>query len=74
MKSSTLVAAFAVACTAANAASPTTDAARIQKIAGTVLEIPMGKEPPLRLSLAQVMKAYNVPGLSVAVIDNYQIV
>ena len=32
--------------------------ARIQKIAGTVLEIPMGeKEPPLRLSLAQLMKA-----------------
>ncbi|MBI2681152.1 MAG: serine hydrolase [Candidatus Solibacter usitatus] len=72
-KFTTLVAVFAVAC-AAYAAPPATETAHIQKIAGTVLEIPMGKQPPLRLSLAQVMKAYNVPGLSVAVIDNYQIV
>ncbi len=31
-------------------------------------------EPPLRLSLAELMKAYNAPGLSVAVIENYKIV
>lgn len=49
--------------------------ARIRKIAATVVEIPMGeKEPPLKLSLDQALKAYNVPGISVAVIDNYQIV
>jgi CubicO group peptidase (beta-lactamase class C family) len=48
--------------------------ARIQKIESQVLDIPMGeKDPPLRLSLAQAMQAYNVPGLSVAVIDHYKI-
>ena len=48
--------------------------ARIQRIEALVLDISMGeKEPPLRLNLAQLMEAYNVPGLSVAVIDNYKI-
>jgi len=48
--------------------------ARIQRIEALVLDISMReKEPPLRLSLAQIMEAYNVPGLSVAVIDNYKI-
>ena len=52
----------------------TTQEARIQKIESQVLDIPMGeKEPPLRLSLVQAMQAYNVPGLSVAVIENYKI-
>src|ERR1700674_1950700 len=61
---------FALVCAADN-----TQEARIQRITATVLEIPMGgKEPPLHLNVAQLMKAYNVPGLSVAVIDNYQIV
>ncbi len=68
-RSITFLTLFAL-CAAGNAQE-----ARIQKIAATVLEIPMGeKEPPLKLSLAQAMKAYNVPGISVAVIDNYQIV
>jgi len=31
-------------------------------------------QPPLELTLKQLMDAYNVPGLSVAVIDNYKIV
>jgi CubicO group peptidase (beta-lactamase class C family) len=54
--------------------SATAQDARIQKIEAQVLDIPMGeKEPPLRLSLAQAMQAYNVPGLSVAVIDHYKI-
>lgn len=30
--------------------------------------------PPSRLSLEQLMEAYKIPGLSVAVVDNYQIV
>ena len=48
--------------------------ARIQRIEALVLDMSMGeKEPPLRLNLAQLMEAYNVPGLSVAVIDNYKI-
>ncbi len=58
-----------------SSAASTTQEARIQKIEALVLDIPMGeKEPPLRLSLAQAMSAYNVPGVSVAVIDNYKIV
>jgi CubicO group peptidase (beta-lactamase class C family) len=32
------------------------------------------KEKPLRLSLADLMKAYNVPGLSIAIIEKYKIV
>ena len=58
-----------------SSSAPTTQEARIQRIEALVLDIPMGeKEPPLRLSLAQAMSAYNVPGVSVAVIDNYKIV
>jgi CubicO group peptidase (beta-lactamase class C family) len=57
-------------------ASSSTQETRIQRIEATVVNIPMvgEKEPPLRLNLAQLMDAYNVPGLSMAVIDNYQIV
>src|ERR1051326_6947271 len=31
-------------------------------------------KPPLELTLKQLMETYNIPGLSVAVVDNYQIV
>jgi CubicO group peptidase (beta-lactamase class C family) len=59
---------------AGNAAASSGQEARIQRIEAQVLDLPMGeKEPPLRLNLAQAMQVYNVPGLSVAVIDNYQI-
>src|SRR5580704_4351564 len=58
-----------------SSAAPTTQEARIQRIEALVLDIPMGeKEPALRLNLAQAMQAYSVPGVSVAVIDNYKIV
>jgi CubicO group peptidase (beta-lactamase class C family) len=58
------------------AASPATEPdARMQKIEATVVDIPMGeKEPPLRLSLAQLMELYKVPGLSIAVVEGYKIV
>ena len=84
----TLVAALVVACLAGNLAAQTKpddkasgsasvssgQEARIQRIEALVLDISMGqKEPPLRLNLAQLMAAYNSPGLSVAVIDNYKI-
>jgi len=37
--------------------------------------MPMGeKEPPIRLDLVKLMRAYKVPALSIAVIDNFQIV
>src|SRR5258708_29164455 len=56
-------------------ASSSAQEAQINKIEATVVDIPMGeKESPLRLNLSQLMDAYNVPGLSMAVIDNYQIV
>src|SRR5207245_2367472 len=48
---------------------------RIRTIEATAVDIPMGeKEPPLRLSLAELMELYKVPGLSVAVIDDYKII
>jgi CubicO group peptidase (beta-lactamase class C family) len=46
----------------------------MQRIEAEVVELPA--EPggtPLRLDLAGLMKAYNVPGLSIAVIDHYKI-
>jgi CubicO group peptidase (beta-lactamase class C family) len=44
-----------------------------------VVSLPLGQnaqgqpQPPLELTLQQLMKVFNVPGLSVAVIDNYKI-
>jgi CubicO group peptidase (beta-lactamase class C family) len=40
-----------------------------------VLSVPMGQnQPPLEMTIQQLMDTFKVPGLSVAVIDNYQIV
>ena len=49
--------------------------ARLRRVEETVVELPgePGKAP-LRLSLAELMKLYNVPGLSLAVIEDYKIV
>ena len=48
---------------------------RIHRVEATVVDLPMGEnQAPLRLDLPQLMKLYNVPGLSIAVIDNYKIV
>lgn len=47
----------------------------VRLIEASVVDLPLGaNEPPLRLNLAELMRAYNVPGLSVAIIDNFQIV
>jgi len=49
--------------------------ARIHRIEATAVEMPMGEtEPPLQLDLQKLMQLFKVPGLSVAVIDNSQIV
>jgi CubicO group peptidase (beta-lactamase class C family) len=49
--------------------------ARIERIEGTAVDLPMGEnQPPLRLSLRELMQLYKVPAVSVAVIDNFQIV
>ncbi|HEX7158636.1 MAG TPA: serine hydrolase [Edaphobacter sp.] len=48
---------------------------RLQRIEATAAELPGATgESPLRLSLADLMKAYNVPGMSIAVIEHYKIV
>ena len=48
---------------------------RIHRVEATLVDLPMGEgQAPLRMDLLQLMKLYNVPGLSIAVIDNYKIV
>jgi len=48
---------------------------RLQRVEAIAMEVP-GKpgEEPLRLSLAELMKTYKVPGLSLVVIENFKIV
>jgi CubicO group peptidase (beta-lactamase class C family) len=49
-------------------------AKRIHRVENGLPSIPMGEgEPALHLTLEKMMKLYRVPGLSVAVIDNYKI-
>jgi CubicO group peptidase (beta-lactamase class C family) len=49
-------------------------AARIQRVENGIPPIPFSDtEPPLHLTLEQLMQIYKVPGLSVAVVDNFQI-
>ncbi|PYT92646.1 MAG: serine hydrolase [Acidobacteria bacterium] len=47
---------------------------RIRKIEATAVDIPMGEKEPVRLSLTQLMELYKVPGLSIAVIDDFKVV
>jgi CubicO group peptidase (beta-lactamase class C family) len=47
---------------------------RIQRIATKVIDLQLAPgEQPIRLNLAELMDLYKVPGLSIAVIDNFQI-
>jgi len=49
--------------------------ARLQRVEQIAVELPSAPaESPLRLSLPELMKTFNVPGLSIAVIENYKIV
>ncbi len=49
-------------------------AARIRRVENDIPPISLGpNEPPLQLNLTELMKIYKVPGLSVAVIDNFKI-
>ena len=60
---------------AAPTPNPGDQEARIHRIEATAVEMPMGEsEPPIRLDLQRLMQLFKVPGLSVAVIDNFQIV
>lgn len=55
--------------------TPDTQEAHIRRVETNVVDMPMGeKEPPLRLDLLKLMQVHKVPGLSIAVIDNFQIV
>jgi CubicO group peptidase (beta-lactamase class C family) len=47
---------------------------RIRNIESIVVDIPMGEQPPIRLSLPALMELYKVPALSIAVIDDYKII
>jgi CubicO group peptidase (beta-lactamase class C family) len=49
-------------------------AVRIQRVENGIPPISLGpNEAPLQLNLAELMRIYKVPGLSVAVIDNFRI-
>lgn len=85
MRSQLALAAIVLTCMGASAGpakmsvpagSKDTDrVARLRRVEETAVELQ--SEPgkvPLRLSLAELMKLYNVPGLSLAVIENYKIV
>jgi len=60
----------------ADAKAPVADqTAHIQQIETDTVEVPGDSgAAPTKLSLAQLMEAYKIPGLSVAVVDDYQIV
>ena len=66
-----------VASTPTSAKNPTAAkaSARLQRVEETAFEL-VGKpgEVPLRLSLVELMKTFNVPALSIALIENYKIV
>src|SRR6266849_5694690 len=48
---------------------------RIHRVETTVVDLPMGEnQAPLRMDLSQLMKLYNVPGLSIEVIDECKMV
>jgi CubicO group peptidase (beta-lactamase class C family)/predicted transcriptional regulator YdeE len=49
--------------------------ARLRRIEANAIEVPVPLgEAPFKLSLAELMKTYNVPAVSIAVIENFKIV
>lgn len=56
-------------------AKPAQPSARLERVEEIAVELPNAPgEAPLRLGLAELMKTFNVPGVSIAVIENYKIV
>lgn len=50
------------------------NAARIQRVENGIPPIPLsGNAPPMQLNIEKLMQLYKVPGLSVAVVDNFKI-
>ena len=60
-------------------AAPATDAAKSADHGGLTPDTLLVKlqaepnQPPIELTLKQFMQKYNIPGLSVAIIDNYKV-
>lgn len=61
-------------CATADAPAPAIDDAYLAAIENGMPEIPLTREAPLRLTLSQWMEALAVPGVSIAVIDDYGVV
>ena len=54
---------------------PASDAERIRRIEENTAVVPQGaNKPPITLSLQDLMEKFKVPGLSIAVIDNFQVI
>jgi CubicO group peptidase (beta-lactamase class C family)/predicted transcriptional regulator YdeE len=54
---------------------PGPPSARLERVEQIAVALPSASgEEPLRLGLTELMKTFNVPGLSIAVIENYKIV
>jgi CubicO group peptidase (beta-lactamase class C family) len=71
---SILAVAFSI-CMALPVNADSADPARIHRIEANVVDMPLSEnQPPLRLDLEKLMQLYKVPALSIAVIDNFQIV
>jgi len=70
-----LIGASTIPIPAKTPAKPASPSPRLQRVEETAFELP-GKsgEAPIRLNLADLMKTFNVPALSLAVIENYKIV
>jgi CubicO group peptidase (beta-lactamase class C family) len=61
--------------TSGKSALPAGNAERIRRIEENAAVVPQGESKPLiRLSLQDLMEKFKVPGLSIAVIDNFQVI
>jgi len=61
--------------TSGKSAQPAGNAERIRRIEENAAVVPQGESKPLiRLSLQDLMEKFKVPGLSIAVIDNFQVI
>ncbi len=70
-----LVGFLGVGISAKDSANPAQPSARLQRVEQIAVELRGAPgEEPLRLSLPELMKTFNAPGLSIAVIENYKIV
>jgi CubicO group peptidase (beta-lactamase class C family) len=68
------VAASLLALLPLEAQVPPSDRERVEQIEANTVAVQLTpNQPPLKLSVKQLMDAYRVPGLSIAVIDHYQI-